>query len=68
MQTFNGAMIKTKAWVLLIIAGLMLHKSILDGLGDVADVYFDFVGSIVFSNPLPEEPTSTSPVNLLDIL
>lgn len=46
----------------------MLHKFILDGLRDVADVYFDFVGSIVFSNPLPEEPTSTSPVNLLDIL
>lgn len=68
VQTFNGVMMETKAWVLFIFAGLMLHQSILDGLFDVAAAYFDFAGSIVFSNPLPEEPTSTSPVNLLDIL
>lgn len=48
VQTFNGVMIETKAWFLLIIVGLMLHQSILDGLGDVASAYFDFVGSILF--------------------
>ena len=68
VQNFNGLMMETKAWVFLIIAGLMLHQSILDGLGDVAGAYFDFVGSIFFSNSLPEEPTSAGPINLLDIL
>ena len=68
VQTFKGAMIETKAWVLFIIVGLMFHQSILDGLGDAAGAYFDFVGSIVFSNPLPEEPTSNSAVNLADII
>jgi hypothetical protein len=68
VQTFKGAMVETKAWVLFIIVGLMFHQSILDGLGDAAGAYFDFVGSIVFSNPLPEEPTSNSPVNLADII
>ena len=68
VQTFNGVMIETKAWILLIIVGLMFHQSILDGFGDAAGAYFDFVGSIVFSNPLPEEPISISPVNLADII
>ena len=67
VHNFNMVMIETKAWYICIIAGLILHLHILDGLLDGAGAYFDFVDSIVFSNPLPEEPKSTGPINLLDI-